>query len=425
MLHLLKILSLLYIVVAPLQSVNCTHSLKATATATAPAPTPTTTTTTSRQKLRRLPTTEHHDTSLSVIKLTQIPQRFSRRPPDGDRDANSETNTRRNHRQQHYLPTGPPPYRPPSLLVSLNSRLAQKQLLHLPTMKLQLQQRKIYYTFLDILRTLHRLADHVARGKLHITGAKLHLLKSMIGKIGQLGGQSTVLGGKLRWPLVLLNPHFLKELLSNPTFLVMLFHAIEVGYMSSPKVNLWLRPLVELVKQPSPEKEERTWWRRKRLYETFNGIGSSELQPNLKTIHFRQPGRPAQISVPALSQLFPNFYDKKLLQSPQQSHGRPTMTTTEMMMVPPGGSEQQLLSQEEFEGLDESEKERIIQEAKQNLEESLWTNELIQQQNTLVDSLLQNKLDDSANLYWKQDEQQQQVENGQGSPAEIDQTYKD
>lgn len=347
----------------------------------------------------------HHTDQGDTFGLNHIPERFSRPPIDGA-PGGHKTATRRG---QYYLPAGPPPFRPSAMVLALNSGLRK---LKIPTIKLHMEQRRLYYTFLDIVRGLHRLADQMARGQVQITGAKLHLMQSLIGKLAAAGGKAL----KLKWPLVMLNPHFLKELLANPTFLVMLFHAIELASYSSasPLVATLLKPLVKLVKQPSPEQEERTWWRRKRLYETFNGIGSSELQPNLKTAHFRRPGEPALVSLPALSRLLPNFYDKRLLEPPKYrqplqlppppppqepdqqlaivggDHSPPDEPHAWQQLMPVG--EHQLLSEEEFEGLEESEKERIISEARRNLEESLWTNELIQRQNSLVESL-QNKLD--------------------------------
>lgn len=72
--------------------------------------------------------------------------------------------------------------------------------------------------------------------------------------------------------------------------------------MSMP-INFWLKPLVKLVAQPSPEKEDQIWWRRKRLYDTLNGFGASELQPNLRTIHFRYPGEQTPVALPSLANL--------------------------------------------------------------------------------------------------------------------------
>jgi hypothetical protein len=183
----------------------------------------------------------------------------------------------------HILPSGPPPFRPPSLLLSLNSWGALEKLKRTKIFK-RMYKSRAYYLFLDVIQQLVIMLDNIAKKKIDLTDSNVATIQAVVHKLAFKGGQKL----KLKWPLVMLNPHFIKELLGTPTMLVMLFHAIEVAYMSLPTA-FWLKPLVKLVKQPSPEKEDEVWWRRKRLYDIVNGPGSSELQPNLKAIHFKRP----------------------------------------------------------------------------------------------------------------------------------------
>ena len=208
------------------------------------------------------------------------------------------------HRRRHrdasvskLLPSGPPPFRPTTLMLQLGSLGALDKLKRTRIFK-RVYKSKSYYLFLDVLRQLTGLVDEISRKKIDIAEAKVAAVQAVVSRLATKTGQ----GLKLNWPLVMLNPHFLRETLSNPTFLVMLFHAIEVAYMSMP-INFWLRPLVRLVKQPSPEREESIWRRRKRFYETVNGHGSSELQPNMKSVHFRDPGVPPPVALPRLAKL--------------------------------------------------------------------------------------------------------------------------
>lgn len=207
----------------------------------------------------------------------------SRRGPGSDRGSIVRT-----------LPSGPPPFRPSSLVLGLNSFGALEKLKRTKLFR-RMYKSKVYYLFLDVLQQLGQLLSKIAKKKIDVAGSSVAAIEAVAGKLLLKGGQQL----KLKWPLVMLNPHFIKEILANPTFLVMLFHAIEVAYMSTP-MAFWLKPLVKLVKQSSPEKEEEVWWRRKRLYEVLNGPGSSELEPSLKAAHFRSPGQPAPISLAGL-----------------------------------------------------------------------------------------------------------------------------
>jgi len=195
---------------------------------------------------------------------------------------------------RYYLPNGPPPFRPTTWMLGMVSNGALEKLQRSKALK-QIYKVKISHLFSDLLRQLWSFAEKFRRHKNKIAGTKMEAMQIALNKLVHHDGQAF----KFKWPLVMLNPNFVKEILSNPTFLVMLFHAVEVAYMSMP-MNLWLKPLMRLVKQPSPEKEEQVWWRRKRFYDTLNGRGSSELQPNLKTVHFRNPGRPTPVAIPNL-----------------------------------------------------------------------------------------------------------------------------
>lgn len=226
------------------------------------------------------------------------------------------------------LPSGPPPFRPSSIILGLNSMGLLKKLKKTKIFK-RMYKSKVYYLFLDTLQQLAVLAEKVSKKKLDIAEANMATIQAVTNKLVSKGGQNL----KLKWPLVMLNPQFLRELLSSPTFLVMLFHAIEVAYMSTP-INFWLKPLVKLVKQPSPKEEEQIWWRRKRLYDTLNGHGASELQPNLRSIHFKQPGEPTPVAFPHLVQMFrdltgrpaPNPDHYKYPVNYQTTHEQPSQT---------------------------------------------------------------------------------------------------
>lgn len=194
---------------------------------------------------------------------------------------------------RHVLPNGPPPFRPTSLLMSETSSKILSKIKKTKAFQ-QMYKSRAYYLFLDVIERLGTFVDKIASKKVQMTHANIVAVQTFINKILQKSGQKL----KLKWPLVMLNPNFLRDILSNPTFLVMLFHTIETAYVSLPTTSFWLKPLMRMVKQPSAEKEEQVWWRRKRLYDTLNGLGSSELQPNLKAHHFRQPGREVSVAVP-------------------------------------------------------------------------------------------------------------------------------
>lgn len=234
---------------------------------------------------------------------------------DGDLSSTIRPESRR-----QYLPNGPPPFKPPMLALSVASRSALEKLKQTLIFK-RMYRPKIYYLFLDTLRQLTVLAENLSRKKLAIASSKYEIIRTIINKLALKGNHAL----KLKWPLILLNPKFLKEILSNPTFLVTLFHAVEVAYMSVP-MNFWLKPLMKSIAQPSPEKEEKIWWRRKRLYDTLNGHDASELQPNLKTVHFRNPGKPTPIAIPALVRTYRAMMNRP---EPDPSyHKHVTMTST-------------------------------------------------------------------------------------------------
>lgn len=330
--------------------------------------------------------------------------------------------------KRHNLPTGPPPFIPSPLALKFRSMSTSK--LGKPVIN-----SKVYYLFLDTLRQLNLMVNDLATKKLRSIGGHLmgkHLLANQI-------ASKVRHSMKLKWPLVMLNPNFVREILSNPTFLVMLFHAVEVAYASSAK-GLLLKPLVKLVAQPSYEKEEKIWWRRKRLYDTLNGHGSSELQPNLKTKHFRQPGKPTPIAVPKLANLVrklakkappnPAYYRQPIsesvyyparLRAPEKfaessvQNGLKSYTLVEpdkaqtLIDETHDGSDypqvalsaqqsqddwlafaptkEQLMSQQEFDSLDPREREQVIKQAQMHLEESRWINDLIKQHHDFVESL--------------------------------------
>lgn len=212
--------------------------------------------------------------------------------------------TLRYESQHQLLPNGPPPFRPLLLPSSKNSMAALEKLKRILAFK-RMFKPKVYYLFLDTLRQLTLLAENLSRKNLAIANSKYAALQTIFNKLAAKGRHTF----KLKWPLVLMNPQFLKELLSNPTFLIMLFHGVEVAYMSVP-MNFWLKPLMKLIAQPSTEKEEKIWWRRKRLYDVLNGHGTSELQPNLKAAHFRHPGEPAKIAIPTLVHIYRKLTDR-------------------------------------------------------------------------------------------------------------------
>lgn len=223
---------------------------------------------------------------------------------------------------RQYLPNGPPPFKPSALMLGLVSRGAMEKLKRTSTFK-RMYKSKAYYLFLDILRQLNLVAESISKKKMDLAQVQLDAIQTIINKLNPKSKHNP----KLKWPLVMLNPQFVRELISSPTFLVMLFHAVEVGYMSMPG-NFFLKPLVKLIAQPDPEKEEKIWWRRKRLYDTLNGHGSSELQPNLRTIHFRNPGEPTPIAIPTVVNIF-----RKLTNRPS-----PNPATFKQHFIYPSGS---------------------------------------------------------------------------------------
>lgn len=226
---------------------------------------------------------------------------------------------------RNHLPNGPPPYRPSQLMIGLGNAAGND--IFQRTFR-RMHKSKAYYLFLDMLRQLTVFVDAASKKKLDLTSAKLGTIKALVHKLAWKGGDAM----KLNWPLILLNPLFVKEILSSPTLLVMLFHAVEVAYMSSP-LKFWLKPLLRLVVQPSPEKEEKIWWRRKRLYDVLNGHGSSELQPNLRTIHFRQPGRPTPIAIPSLVNFARQLAGGRLPISGQSSQNFPSSSSQQQAFI--------------------------------------------------------------------------------------------
>lgn len=228
-------------------------------------------------------------------------------------DGNLDSTIARHESQQQYLPDGPPPFKPPMLALDEASRRVLKKLKQTLIFK-RMYKPKIYYLYLDTLRGLTLLAENLSRKKFSLASSKYDALQMILNKLTWKGSQAL----KLKWPIILLNPKFLREMLSNPTFLVMLFHAVEVAYVSMP-MKIWLRPLMKLIAQPSPESEEKVWWRRKRLYDTLNGHGASELQPNLKKIHFRNPGEPTPIAIPNVVHLVRNLMNRP---GPNPAHHR-------------------------------------------------------------------------------------------------------
>lgn len=217
-------------------------------------------------------------------------------------DTNTNTNHKREARHQQFLPNGPPPFRPPTILLSLNSRGLLGKIKASQTFK-HMYKSKAYYFFLDALRQLSTLSDQMIQTKMQLTKTKLVAVQVVVNRLINKAGHKL----KLKWPLILLNPSFLHGLLRDPTFLVMLFHAIETAYVSFPVKNIWLKPLVKFVSQPSLDKEEKIWWRRKRHYDLLNGPGSSELQPNLKARHFKTLGKLQHEKPASASVLFPTI----------------------------------------------------------------------------------------------------------------------
>lgn len=362
---------------------------------------------------------------------------------------------------RHILPSGPPPFRPTTLLMSETSSKILSKIKRTQAFK-QIYKSKAYYLFLDVIEQLGALVDNIATKKIQMTKTNIAAIQTLFNKILQKSGQKL----KLKWPLVMLNPNFLRELLSNPTFLVMLFHTIETAYVSLP-TTFWLKPLVKLVKQPSPEKEEQVWWRRKRIYETLNGLGSSELQPNLKTQHFRQPGRETTVAIPDVVSTFrkivglkppnpayfkyppeqyptpimlqaspiqqgiyapPHDYQQQQVHEDQIGASNQAMdlqttfkvnghqsdepmypTTSQDQLneqsmrgdysvmsndwLNPGGvSQKDLLSQGEFDSLDQHEKDRVFREFHGHMQESNFINDLIRKQDEYVDSIVSKSL---------------------------------
>jgi len=222
------------------------------------------------------------------------------------------------------LPSGPPPFKPTAFSLKLHSLGILAKLREAKLFR-KIQQSKVYYLFLDTIQQMAILAEKLARKKEKFDYKQMIAIQAVTNKLASKKGELM----KLQWPLVMLNPQFMREIMSNPTFLVMIFHAIEVAYMSIP-IKFWLKPLVKLVKQRHPEKEEQIWWNRKRLYETLNGLGSSELQPNLKTKDFRHPGKPAVVAFPRLARTFrkllgrpdpnPTYYSYAAMSNPTESN---------------------------------------------------------------------------------------------------------
>lgn len=229
---------------------------------------------------------------------------------------------------RHYLPNGPPPFQPSTFMLGTLSGGALERLKRTSTFK-RMYRSKAYYLFLDILRQLNLIADNISKKKMDLAQVQMETIQTIINKITPRFGNNL----KTKWPLVMLNPQFFRELISSPTFLVMLFHAVEVAYMTMPG-SLLLKSLVQLIAQPSPEKEEKIWWRRKRLYDTLNGHGSSELQPNLKTINFRNPGEQTPIAIPKIVSIF-----RKLTNRPP-----PDPTTHKQHFIYPSSSIPQQVS---------------------------------------------------------------------------------
>lgn len=224
--------------------------------------------------------------------------------------------------KRHYLPNGPPPFKPSTLMLGTLSGGALEKFKRTSIFK-QMYRSKAYYLFLDVLSQLNLIADNISKKKMDLAQVQMEAIQTIMNKLTPKFGHNL----KTKWPLVMLNPQFFRELVSSPTFLVMLFHAVEVAHMSMPG-NLLLKPLVQLIAQPSPEKEEKIWWRRKRLYDTLNGRGSSELQPNLKTIHFRNPGEQTPIAIPKIVNIF-----RKLTNRPS-----PDPTTHKQHFIYPSSS---------------------------------------------------------------------------------------
>lgn len=341
---------------------------------------------------------------------------------------------------QHLLPNGPPPFRPTMLMLSLSNH----NLMLLDKFKKTLlfkkyYKSKIYNLFLQILQQLSSLLKKMAKEKVLAHKLKVITVHAVLSKlIHSKKNQFT----QLKWPLVVLNPAFLRQMLSTPTFLVMLFHAIEVAYTSLPIKHFWLRPLVKMVAQRSPAEEERIWWYRKRFYDSINGLGSSEMEPNLRATHFHTRGKPALIAVPSIGKLMKHFEshnigvdyafgqqfkqpqafsyhqtskehaDESILSSAQEEsflanqlkhynrhqqmdHSNQAQQQQWTGQMP---SADQLMSQEEFEMMDPQDREYILHEARRRFEESKWTNEIIKQQSDMIDSLAQhNEMDDPGN----------------------------
>lgn len=234
-------------------------------------------------------------------------------------------------RQQHQLlPAGPPPFRPSGLALSLASSGGLKKLKKTKTFEM-IQKSDIHVKYFDLLNQLRLLAEHLTRKQLDKVGKKMVSVQLIVGGvISKLGGSI-----KPKWPLVMLNPKFLKQLLSTPTFLVMLFHAVEAAYLSTPKAtSKLLRPLVKLVEQPTQEKEDEVWWRRKRLYDTLNGPGSSEQEPALRARNFRYKGKPARINLAQATKLLRKL-SKRPQPNPSDPYRHPFAVSPQIYFQPP------------------------------------------------------------------------------------------
>lgn len=116
---------------------------------------------------------------------------------------------------------------------------------------------------------------------------------------------------KFRFKFPLLDKRFIHSLFSDPALLVMLWNAAEIAHMSLPIGKLLFKPIVKLAAQPNFEKEEKIWWRRKRIFDVLNGFGSSEFEPNLRSADFRLPkynhAQATQYSFPWLGQILRNL----------------------------------------------------------------------------------------------------------------------
>lgn len=248
------------------------------------------------------------------------------------------------------LPKGPPPLGPSKLLLGLNEarRTHMKKIKgfssiidnrHLNRFASITKKKKdqLEYILLDSMKQLTLLSQSM---KQHLHPINLKLVKadeiklaleafllnlsskmSNFNKGARLNFKKHNHNQSAQWPLILLsNPRFLTNLMSDPNFLVSLFNTIETAYVSMPRKNLWLKPLLKIVSQRAPEKEERIWWRRKQHYDLMNGPNASELEPNLqskgfRTVHKAQGHslilKPAKLAIPATVALLRKLTQKR------------------------------------------------------------------------------------------------------------------